>query len=64
MYDRSSATSRADEERLELFARKQRSYDSIPQTETALVQHVKRDAYQADYIWANQRYVKWKQKTF
>ena len=31
MYDRSSATDSIDAARLELFARKQRSYDSIPQ---------------------------------
>jgi hypothetical protein len=30
MYDRSSATDSIDAARLELFARKQRSYDSIP----------------------------------
>lgn len=51
MYDRSSALNGVDEERLELFARKQRSYDAIPPTSAALKEHAKRAAYQAGIIW-------------
>jgi len=51
MYDRSSTTSSVDEARLDLFARKQRSYDMIPPTQSVLKQHAKRAAYQAGHIW-------------
>ena len=51
MYDRSSITSSVDEARLDLFARKQRSYDLIPPSQNALKEHTKRAAYQAGHIW-------------
>ena len=51
MYDRSSTTSSVNEARLDLFAKKQRSYDSIPPTQAALKEHAKRAAYQAGHIW-------------
>ena len=51
MYDRSSATSSVDDARLDLFARKQRSYDLIPPTQNALKEHAKRAAYQAGHVW-------------
>lgn len=51
MYDRSSAATGVDEARLNLFARKQRSYDVIPPTSAALMEHAKRAAYQAGIIW-------------
>jgi len=51
MYNRSSATDSIDAARLELFARKQGSYDSIPPTQAALIQLIKRAAYQAGCIW-------------
>ena len=35
-----------------MFARKQRSYDKIPPTRAALVQHSKQAAYQAGCIWS------------
>ncbi len=41
MYDRSSTAKCVDDARLELFARKQRSYKSIPPTRAALMQHLK-----------------------
>ena len=41
MYDKHSNTTKVDEARLHLFARIQRSYDSIPPTSASLVQHVK-----------------------
>jgi len=51
MYDRSSATDSIDVARLELLSRKQRSYDVIPPTQAALIQHNKRAVYQAGCIW-------------
>ena len=51
MYDRSSAATAVDETRLDLFARKQRSYELIPPTQGALKEHAKRAAFQAGYIW-------------
>ena len=51
LYDRSSPTTDVDEVRIDLFARKQKSYDAIPPTRAALVQHTKRAAYQAGCIW-------------
>jgi len=52
MYDRSSSTVAVDDARLELFARKQRSYDVIPPTRAALGQHIRRATYQAACIWS------------
>ena len=52
MYDRSSSTECVDEARLELFSRKQRSYEAIPPTRAALVQHIRRAAYQSGCIWS------------
>lgn len=51
MYDRSSTVTSVDDARLEMFARKQRPYEAIPPTRAALLQHVKRAAYQAGCIW-------------
>ncbi|KAK6167169.1 hypothetical protein SNE40_021264 [Patella caerulea] len=51
MYDRSSAATGVDEARLDLFARNQRSYNSIPPTLAALREHAMRAAYQAGIIW-------------
>jgi len=52
MYDRASAATGVDEARLDLFARKQRSYDAVPPTSAALIKHAKRAAYQVGIIWA------------
>ena len=51
MYDKNSTADKVDEVRLDLFARKQRSYDAIPPTSASLVQHVKRSVFQAACIW-------------
>eukprot|EP00795_Rhopilema_esculentum_P005341 gene5341-513_t len=51
MYDRSSTSTTVNEARLDLFARKQRSYLSIPPTEASLKQHSKRATYQGGIIW-------------
>jgi hypothetical protein len=50
MYDRSSPTTNVDATRLDMFARKERSYEAIPPTLAAL--HTKRAAYQ---VGANQQ---------
>ena len=47
MYDRYSAASCVNEARLDLFARKQRTYDAIPPTRAALREHAKRAAYES-----------------
>ncbi|KAJ8402462.1 hypothetical protein AAFF_G00369510 [Aldrovandia affinis] len=52
MYDRSSTAEGVDNARLDMFARKQRPYEAIPPTRSALKQHVKRAAYQAGCIWS------------
>ena len=52
MYDKSSRADTVNEARLDMFARKQRPYESIPPTRAALKQHVKRAAYQAGCIWS------------
>ncbi|CAG2202514.1 unnamed protein product [Mytilus edulis] len=36
---------------LELFARKQRQYDTIPPTRAALLEHTKRATYQGGHVW-------------
>ncbi len=40
-----------DDAWLELFARKQRSYQAIPPTQAALVQHIRCAAYQVALMW-------------
>ena len=52
MYGRSSEATCANDARLDLFARKQRSFDAIPPTQAALKEHVKRSAYQARCVWS------------
>jgi hypothetical protein len=51
MYDRSTSAADIDSVRLDLFARKQRSYDAIPPTQAALKQLTKSAAHQARCIW-------------
>ena len=51
LYDRSSAVKRVNEERLDLFAHRQKSYEMIPPTESALIEHTKRAVYQAWHVW-------------
>ena len=45
MWDRSSTAEGVDDERLDLFARKQRPFEAIPPTRAALKQPVKRAVY-------------------
>lgn len=50
LYDKSSETTSVDDARLDLFARKQKPYENIPPTRSALVQHTKRAAYQVNIL--------------
>ena len=52
MYAKSSTATRVNNARLDMFARKQGPYQAIPPTRSALLQHVKRAAYQAVCIWS------------
>ena len=52
MYDRSSTATRVNNAMLDMFARKQRPCQAIPPTQSALLQHVKRAAYQSGSIWS------------
>ena len=52
MYDRSTSLTEINAVRLDMFARKQRPYDSIPPTKAALTEHTKRATYQAGCIWS------------
>ena len=47
IYDKTSTKSLVDDSRMELFAHKGRYVSNIPPTKGALVQHVRRDVYQA-----------------
>ena len=42
LYDRSSAVKMVNEARLDLFAHRQKSYEMIPPTESALLEHTKK----------------------
>ena len=50
LYDQSSAVKRVNEARLDLFAHRQESYEMIPPTESALIEHTKRAVYQAGHV--------------
>ncbi|KAK4304447.1 hypothetical protein Pmani_023602 [Petrolisthes manimaculis] len=52
LYDRSSTVTSVNNARFDMFARKQRSFDAIPPTRSALVEHIRRASYQAGCIWA------------
>ena len=49
-YDKNSQCTNVDETRLELFAHKNRPYDSIPSTLAALTEHISRAAFQAGWV--------------
>ena len=51
LYDRFSAVKKVNEERLDLFAHRQKSYRMIPPTESALLEPTKRAVYQAWHVW-------------
>ena len=52
MMYKSSTTTGVNNARLDMFARKQIPYQGIPPTRSALLQRVKRAAYQAGSIWS------------
>ena len=37
---------------MQLFSQKSRAIDGLPPTQAALIQHIKRTAYQAGHCWA------------
>ncbi len=41
-----------NEARKQLFSQKGKPMDGLPPTEVALLEHIKRVAYQAGYVWA------------
>ena len=51
LYDRTSRATTVNQARKEMFARKGRKFNAIPPTRDAVVQHVKRTAFQAGHIW-------------
>ena len=52
LYDRSSPVASVDEARLDMFARKQRSFDAIPPTKTALAENIRRASFQTGWAQA------------
>ena len=50
--DRASTEEKVNGTRKQLFSQKGRSMDGLPPTQAALVEHTKRAAYQAGYVWA------------
>lgn len=51
LYDKTSCIHDVTEARQHLFTKKQRSLESLPPTREALLQHLKRAAYQGAIIW-------------
>jgi hypothetical protein len=52
LYDRTSNEEKVNEARKKLFSQKGRPMDGLPPTQAALIEHTKRAAYQAGYVWA------------
>ncbi len=52
LYDRTSSQECVNDARKQLFTQKGRAIDSLPPTQAALIQHIKRAAYQAGHCWA------------
>ena len=52
MYSRECSASGVNEARKELFAQCSRTMENIPPTNAALLQHVRRAAYQLGYVWS------------
>ena len=52
LYDRTGIQGSVNEARKELFTRKGRAIDAISPTQAALMQHIKRTAYQAGHCWS------------
>ena len=52
IYDRTSSEEKVNEARKQLFSQKGRPMDGLPPSQAALVEHIKRAAYQAGHVWA------------
>jgi hypothetical protein len=52
IYDKTNESPTVNEARKDLFTRKNRTMDCIPPSAAALIQHVRRVAYQAGHVWA------------
>ena len=53
MYSRTCSVSGVNEARKELFAQGSRTMENIPTTNVALLQHMRRPAYQAGHVWSH-----------
>ena len=51
MYSKTSSANTVHEARCELFSKGTRSLENIPPTQGPLRQHVRREAFQAGYVW-------------
>ncbi len=51
LYDRTSGLGSINQARKQLFTQKSRTFDNLPPTKAALIQHTKRAAYQAGHCW-------------
>lgn len=52
LYDRTSCQQHVNDARKQLFTQKGRGIEGLPPTQDALMQHIKRAAYQAGHCWA------------
>ena len=52
LYNRTSTEMNVNEARKQLFSQKGRPMDGLPPTQAALLEHIKRAAYQAGHVWA------------
>ena len=63
MFDQGTDTFAVNKARLELCARKQRSYEAIPTTLDALMEYTKRAVYRGGHVWGQKRpcfkYFRW-----
>ena len=51
LYDRISSQESVNQARKQLFTQKDKTIDGLPPTQAALIQHMKRAAYQAGHCW-------------
>lgn len=52
LYDQTCSLESVNEARKQLFTQKNRTIDRLPPTQAALIEHIKRAAYQAGHCWA------------
>ena len=53
MYDRISELQGVDAAKSDLFSKKSREIENVPPTAAALLEHMKRAAFQAGHIWVS-----------